>query len=163
MSKQPEQRRAVAAVELALLLPLLVFLFVLALDYGRIFYYSQILTNCARSGALYASDPYSPVTKRYTSIAEAALAEASDLDPKPAITWRYEAANNGDKTHVIVTVSWTFRTLISYPGIPDTVTLQRTVTMPVAPAAPQWAALLCEKLVTMLEQPYYKASLAQHH
>lgn len=129
-------RRGVAAVELALLLPLLLFLLVVACDYGRIFYYSQILVNCARSGALYASDPYSPAAARYSSVTEAALAEATDLSPQPTVSWRYEAGPNG-RTYVSVTAAWTFRTLINYPGIPTSVTLQRTVRVAVAPAAPQ--------------------------
>lgn len=129
------QRSGVATLELALLLPLLMFLFVLALDWGRIFYYSQILENCARNGALYGSDPYSPVVKSYRSVTEAALAEASDLLPKPRITWRYEAHSSG-RTNIVVTASWTFQTLANYPGIPTTTALQRSVRMPVAPAAP---------------------------
>ncbi|GBD35585.1 hypothetical protein HRbin36_00698 [bacterium HR36] len=136
MLRQRASRKAAAAVELALLLPIIMFLFVAALDYGRISYYSQILANCARSGALYASDPYAPTAARYRSVAEAALAEATDLTPKPTITWYYEPGSNG-RTYVVVTAAWTFQTLISYPGIPHTVALQRIVRMPLAPAAPQ--------------------------
>ena len=52
-----EIRHAAAAAELAILLPFLAFAFVIAVDWSRIFYYSVIVTNCARNGALYASDP----------------------------------------------------------------------------------------------------------
>jgi Flp pilus assembly protein TadG len=38
-------RSGASAVELALLLPFLVFLFVITVDFGRIFYYSLTLTN----------------------------------------------------------------------------------------------------------------------
>jgi Flp pilus assembly protein TadG len=50
-----KRRHGVAAVELAILLPLLGFLFVIALDYSRIFYFTMVVTNCARSGAIYGS------------------------------------------------------------------------------------------------------------
>jgi hypothetical protein len=36
----------------------------------------------------------------------------------------------------IVTVSYTFTTLIPYPGIPNPVTIQRTAQVRVAPATP---------------------------
>lgn len=136
MGCRTNSRSGVTAVELALLLPLLMFLFVIALDYGRIFYYSQILANSARSGALYASDPYSPLANRYSSIPEAALAEARDLTPQPTITWSRESGADG-RSYVVVTASWTFKTLISYPGVPETVALERTVRAQIAPAAPQ--------------------------
>ena len=42
-------------MELAVLLPFLLFIFVAAVDFGRIFYYEVAVTNCARSGALYGS------------------------------------------------------------------------------------------------------------
>ncbi len=50
-------RRGVAVVELAVLLPLLVFLFVVTVDFARVYYFSLTLQNCARAGAMYASDP----------------------------------------------------------------------------------------------------------
>src|SRR5579884_1037426 len=48
-------RRATAVAELAVLLPFLCFAFVAALDFGRVFYFSLTVTNCARNGALYGS------------------------------------------------------------------------------------------------------------
>ncbi|MCS7159184.1 MAG: hypothetical protein RMJ19_01825 [Gemmatales bacterium] len=64
------------------------------------------------------------------------MAEAGDLNPRPTTSWRYESGSQG-RTYVVVTASWTFRTLVSYPGIPQSVALQRSVRVPVAPAAPQ--------------------------
>jgi Flp pilus assembly protein TadG len=54
------ERTAAATVELAVLLSFLAFLFVIAVNFARIFYYSQVVENCARQGALYASDPKAP-------------------------------------------------------------------------------------------------------
>ena len=50
---QRKKRRGVAAVELALLLPLLVFVCMAAIDFARVAYALVILQNCARNGALY--------------------------------------------------------------------------------------------------------------
>src|SRR5438477_7483392 len=80
------RRRGVAAVELAVLLPFLAFLFVIAVDWSRIFYYSLTVSNCARNGALYAADPYSTTIRPYSSIDAAALADAPNLSPTPTVT-----------------------------------------------------------------------------
>src|SRR5262249_38652771 len=61
-------RRGAAAVELAVLLPFLAFLFVIAVDWSRIFYYSMTVTNCARNGALWAGDPYTTTLRPYSNI-----------------------------------------------------------------------------------------------
>src|ERR1700677_382614 len=46
-------RRGAAAVELALLLPVLVFCSMMAVDFARVAYVQVTLQNCARNGALY--------------------------------------------------------------------------------------------------------------
>jgi Flp pilus assembly protein TadG len=127
----PNARPAAAAVELAVLLPVLAFLFVIAVDFGRIFYYSQVVENCARQGALYASDSKAPAAALYSSVQQAALADAPNLSPQPTVT----SANGTDGSgngYVTVTVSWTFQTITSYPGVPN-VTLSRTIQMRTAP------------------------------
>ena len=53
-------RRGVAAAELAILLPFLVLMFGVAVDFCRVFYASQTVQNCAYAGALYASRTVSP-------------------------------------------------------------------------------------------------------
>ena len=49
-------RRGASVVELAICLPLLVFLFVIAVDFARVYFVSITLANSARAGALYASE-----------------------------------------------------------------------------------------------------------
>jgi Flp pilus assembly protein TadG len=131
-----KRRDGAAAVELALLAPFLAFLFVAAVDYGRVFYYSITLENCARNGALYASDPTNAAFSRYTSASDAALADASNLSPAPTVTSTSGTDSSG-QAYVTVTVTWTFHTLTSYPGIPSSTTLSRSVRVNVAPAAPK--------------------------
>jgi Flp pilus assembly protein TadG len=126
------ERKAAAAVELAVLLPLLMFLFAIAVDFARIFYYSQVVQNAARQGALYASDPKAPAANLYTSVQQAALADASDLSPQPSAT----STTGKDKTgnsYVSVTVTWPFKTLTAFPGVTPKVTISHTVQMRAAP------------------------------
>src|SRR5262249_60271409 len=75
-------RRAAASVELALLLPFLLFAFVAAVDFARIFYYTLTITNCARCGALYGSQGPDYATQT-ANIKAAALADASSVTPTP--------------------------------------------------------------------------------
>jgi hypothetical protein len=128
------RRRGAAAVELAVLLPLLMFLFVIAIDYGRIFYYALTLENCARNGAVFGSNVANSQMP-YSSIQQAAIADGANLNP-PLTTANVAVANGSDANNnptVTVTVSYTFQTLTGYPGLPNTVNLSRSVEMRVAP------------------------------
>jgi Flp pilus assembly protein TadG len=131
-ARATQTRSAAATVEFAVLLPFIALCFVVAVDYARIFYYSQIIENCARQGALYACDPKAPANYLYTSTSQAALADASNLSPQPTVssTSGTDASNN---KYVAVTVTWTFNTISQFPGVPTSVTLTRTVQMRSAP------------------------------
>jgi Flp pilus assembly protein TadG len=118
----------VAVVELAVILPLLVLLFVGTVDFGRVFYFSLTLENCARAGALYASDPETQQESPFASVQEAALADATNLSPQPTITQKSGTDGTG-RTYVEVTASYTFRTLTAVPLIPDTININRSVRM----------------------------------
>lgn len=128
--------RGVACVELAILLPLLLFLFVIAVDYGRVFYFSLTLENCARSGAFYGCDPVAAVQSPYISLQQAALAEAPNLSPQPTITSTNGSDASGN-AYVEVTAVWQFRSVTNFPGVPGTTTLSRKVRMRVAPTTPK--------------------------
>lgn len=120
--------RGVAVVELAVLLPLLVLLFMITIDFARIFYFSLTLTNCARAGALYASDPTTADESPFANVQAAALSDASNLTPQPTVTSTSGTDAQGRK-YVSVTVNYTFQTITGFPGIPNQVALQRTMTM----------------------------------
>jgi len=127
--------RGVAVVELAVLLPLLILLFLIAIDFARVFYFSLSLTNCARAGALYASDPAVANESPFASTQAAALADATNLSPQPTITSTSGTDSLGRK-YVSVTANYTFQTVTGFPGIPANVPLQRTVTMFESAATP---------------------------
>ena len=126
----PGQRRAAAVVELAIVLPFLLFLFFVTVDYSRVFYFSQIISNCARNGALYGSNLVTAQSP-YTSIKEAALADATNLRPQPKVTSTRGTDADGNP-YVRVTVAWDFHTIADFPGVPATVTLRRSSQMRVA-------------------------------
>ena len=128
-------RRGIAAVEFAFMLPLLGFILVATTDFARAFYYLASLDSCARNGALYGCrSPYDPITP-YASLQEAALADATDLQPSPVIT-SAKGVDSSGHAFIQVTASYQFHTLVNYPGIPSMLDLQRTVWMPITPDSP---------------------------
>src|SRR5262245_10968207 len=134
----PGPRRAAASVELAILLPLLVFLFVIAVDFARIFHYSLTVENCARNGALWASNPLAIPQSRYATLQQAVQADASSLNPgidANSISSTTGTDANGE-SYVAVTVRYEFHTITRLPAVPDTVTVTRTVQMRMAPRVP---------------------------
>jgi Flp pilus assembly protein TadG len=128
------RRSAAATVELALLLPFLAFLFVIAVDWSRIFYFSMVVTSSARNGALYACDPVSRPTSPYANVTAAALAEATNLSPAPTVTSTSGTDTSGP--YVEVTVSYQFNTVTNFPGVPASTNLVRTVRMRSLPVKP---------------------------
>jgi Flp pilus assembly protein TadG len=128
-------RRGSSAVELALLLPILVLLFLFTVDFARLYYHYSIVTNCARNGALYGSDPTAIPESPYPSVTAAALADASNLSPQPTVTSINGVDSNGNP-YVEVTVVYPFSTISNYPGLSNPLNLTRTVRMRVAPSIP---------------------------
>jgi Flp pilus assembly protein TadG len=128
------RRRGAAFVELALLLgPILAFIAVAATDFARIFNAYVTVTSCARNGALYGclDSTYAADT---SGIQSAALNDKASLSPAPTVSSSTSAISG--TPYVTVTVTWTFSTLINYPGIPSSLTLSRTVTMRVVQDTP---------------------------
>ena len=128
-------RRGAAVVELAVILPLLVLLFVIAVDFARVFYYSVTLTNCARAGAMYASDPTTNAESPFASTQAAALADATNLSPAPTIS-TVNGVDAAGRPYVEVTAAYTFTTITGFPGVPNQVNLTRKVRMNVSANSP---------------------------
>jgi Flp pilus assembly protein TadG len=130
-----DPRRGAAVVELAVLLPLLILLFVIAVDFSRAYYFSLTLQNCARAGAVYASDPVVARESPYASAEEAALADATSLSPSPTIATA-EGLDTQGRPYVEVKATYPYRTVLQFPGIPAEMTLSRSVRMYYAAIVP---------------------------
>ncbi len=128
-----DRRRGVAAVELAVLLPFLMFVFLVTLDFSRVAYFSVTVSNCARNGAVYGSADQTRA-RDTAGIQAAAQADAHfNLDPQ-----RLSVSSSTDAaaSYVEVTVNYPFTTITKYPGIPAQMDISRTVRMDVVPATP---------------------------
>ena len=133
--------RGLAAVELALLLPLLVFSCMAAIDFARIAYALVALQDCARNGALYEfykAASY-PLPSTWTSLQSAVQADEGSLSV--SIPSTYNGNNNpyspqsSSNNYVTVTVQCSFTLLVlsgdeGFPSIGGTRTLTQSVTMP---------------------------------
>jgi hypothetical protein len=146
-------RRAVAAVELAVLVPFLAFIFVATLDFARVFYYSITIENCLHNGAIFGSQTFDNQNQQWIGNAQywqgpngqivSQAKAASELDGpniSPGLTDSNVTAMPGTDTDgnpvTIVTITYTFQTITQFPGIPPQLTIQRSAQMRVAPAVP---------------------------
>ncbi len=132
-TRDPGPRRGTAMAELAILLPFLSFLFLVAVDFCRVFNATQIVEGCAEAGALYASGTARAASTTTTTDAATAAAVAEGAGLNPPLTAGNVAVTITSNT-ATVTVTYSFPTLTGFPGLPQTLTLTRTVTMNVAPA-----------------------------
>jgi TadE-like protein len=131
MTRRPHPRTGTATVELAVLAPLLVFLVLIAVDFARIFHTAVTVSNCARNGALWESNPTTQIESRYKTLTEAALADATDLnDPDDPPTVSSVSGTDPDgRAYVEVTVSARFQTVARLPWLPNNLAVTRTVRM----------------------------------
>jgi Flp pilus assembly protein TadG len=133
--RRAQRRSGVAVVELAVLLPLLVFLFVIGIDFARLFYHLVTVSAAARNGAHWGS--LEPKNSTDTvGIEKAALSDAQNLSPAPKV---YSKTGTDELGHpcVVVRVEWTFNTVSRFPLVPSTVNLTRAVQMRIAPLEPK--------------------------
>lgn len=148
------ERTASACVELAILLPLLVALFLFATDFARVLYYTITIENCALNGALFGSQAFDNQNQQWIGnqqywqgpsgqvvSQEKAVAELDGTNLNPALAdsnVTITAGTDADGHAVnILTVTYTFNTIVPYPGIPSPLKIVRTAQIRVAPATPQ--------------------------
>ncbi len=130
------RRRGTAAIEFALILPLLITIVLACVDYGRFSHAYIAVTNGAREGAGFGSTH--PVTSITRPLWEARIRAAVEDEMKTAVG----AENLSDITvisdvmpdgpgrrRVQVQVGYIFETLVDWPFTPDSITLNRTVEM----------------------------------
>jgi hypothetical protein len=151
---QGQRRKATACVEFAVLLPFLVALFLFATDFARILYYTITIEHCALNGALYGGRGFDNQNQQWIGnqqywqgpngqvvSQEKAVAELDGTSLNPALADSNVTVTTGidaDGNPVnIVTVTYTFNTIVPYPGIPSPLTIVRTAQARVAPAVPK--------------------------
>src|SRR5208337_3052059 len=131
-------RRGAAAGELAMVLPVLVMIVLSCLDFGQFAYNYIALGNAVRAGAAWAminppSNMASP-SAEWQSQVEQAVSNEMSLQPgfqsgSLTVTVANPVSETGGTWRFTVTATYPFQTVINYLGIPQSLTLSRTVTM----------------------------------
>jgi Flp pilus assembly protein TadG len=130
------RRRAAAALELTILLPLICLLALGSLDFARVLSAYATITDCARNGALYASDATASARSPYANYATAAIADGASLSPQLTAS-NVSLTTSSDSYGSLVEVRVTYQvTLLCGLFSTSTQSLSRTVKMRVAPAVP---------------------------
>jgi len=146
LAQRIRSERGAALVELALSTPLLVVMVVGAVDFARAFYTAMELTNAARAGAQYASRSVmgfdTGTTQSVAAAASPQIATYTVDTPTQTCTCNIgaTASAHGDCTaacpagqylavYITVTTRKAFSPVMRFPGVPSSVTIERTVTM----------------------------------
>ena len=150
----PRDRRGIAVVEFAILLPFLMGLFLFSIDFSRILYVTITLENCIHNGALFGSQAFDNQNQQWVGTGQYWQSPGGALVTQESVAAQLDGANlnpalQGSQIQVttgqkdadgnpvnIVTISYTFSTFVSYPGLPSPVTISRTAQVRVAPATP---------------------------
>lgn len=121
-------------VELALVMPLLLIILLITVDGARVFTAHLAIGNVAREGVNFGSRS-SENAEDTSGIQAAALQELGGsgtihgVAPTVNVQGPDACVDSGGYDCVRVTVNYTFRTLFSFPGLPDQIELSRSAQM----------------------------------
>jgi len=128
-------RKGAAALELAVLLPLILLFVFACADFGRVMHAYLTVSNAARCGAEYgAMHEFTSFTRSsWESRVQSAIQDEMQLVPGfDAGSLQVALATTTDSDglfQVAVEVTYPFRTIVNWPGVPSQVTLDRKVLM----------------------------------
>lgn len=131
--------RGQSMVELALTLPILVFILIGGSDLARAYAFQLAVQNGARAGAEAAAIDFSPTTTLAESRARDEMARTPGMDgTTPVVTVTFGQANGAtclttstvaNPCFVTVRVQHTYNAVIPWPLVPNTANFDRQTTM----------------------------------
>jgi Flp pilus assembly protein TadG len=127
------RRRGTAAMEFAVILPLLVTLVLGCVDFGRFAYTEIAVANAARAGAGFgANHPSTPATLDAwkAQVGQAVQDELGDFDPSLLSVTATPTAVEGGGWQAQVDVSYPFTMVVNWPGLPASMTLRQVAVLP---------------------------------
>jgi len=127
-------RRGAALVETAIVLPVMIILVGIAVDYSRIMYSTVTLSGSARNGALYEFDPMNAAESNYVSYSTAATADGTNLGSNLVLSESTSTANG--QTDVTVLANSKFRTISSWFILPANTSVNRSIVVRKAQITP---------------------------
>lgn len=130
------QRQGAAAVEFAIVLPVLVTILLGATDFGRFYYSAIAVTNAARAGAAYGCmNPLSnagSTTAWQTGVTSAVtdeLSQSTAINTANLTVTATSVTESSGLNRVSVQVTYPFTTAVSWSYIPSSFNLTQTVVM----------------------------------
>jgi Flp pilus assembly protein TadG len=123
--------QGVAATELALCLPVLLLFAFASADFGRVSRYAEIVSNAARGGAESgAIHKFTDFTRPdwEADVKQAVVDEMSNIPSYDAskLVYQLSTATDADGlAWIAVDVTYPFRTVVAWPGLPTNVDLHR--------------------------------------
>jgi Flp pilus assembly protein TadG len=127
-------RNGIAAVEMALICPLVLMFAFATTDFGRVMAAYLVVCNAARVGADYGSmNGYTSYTQAswQAAIRQAVNQEMQGLSGYQSSQLQLSITPTPDPDglyHVVVEVSYPFTTVVNWPGVPSSVLLDHSVT-----------------------------------
>ena len=130
-----------AALELAVVMPVLILIAIGVMDYGRVFFTSVAVSNAARAGAEWGAQGNAEAMQQANieNFAKLDGAEASPITVTSQTICRCGATTVGctstcsggygaPRVFVEVTASKSVTLLLPYPGLPSSISISRTAT-----------------------------------
>lgn len=118
------QRRGAALVEAAIVVPILIILIGIAVDYSRIFFNTVTISGGARNGTLHEFDPLTVNQSNYSSTTAASLADTTNLSESVSVIQSTTTNANGTQD-VTVKVKTNFSTLSNWLILPSMKKIER--------------------------------------
>lgn len=131
-----------AAVELAVVFPVLLLLIIAIVDYGRVFYTSVVVSNAARAGAEYGAQGlqfavdtagqrvYAQTDGNEAGALTIATSFFCECGGAPNVTCGFCGGGAAPDVFVEVTATKAVNMMLPYPGFPSTITIVRKATFP---------------------------------
>ena len=139
MARRFQEERGQSIVELALTLPMLVFILIGGADLGRAYAMQLAVQNGARAGAEAAAIDFSPTTAEAEARARDEMARTPGMNANaPTVTVSFARTDGtpclatptvADPCFVTVRVQFTFNAVIPWPLIPNAANFDRLTTM----------------------------------
>jgi Flp pilus assembly protein TadG len=146
--RSPRREAGAVLVELAVTLPILMLVFLGAVDFSRVFFSAIELGNAVTSGAEYGARTTGTATDT-VGISSVVTADAANLTgvvvPTPTsyctcptsgthvncstFVCTTPSGYGKPKMYVSVTANYTWTSLVTWPGLPNSVVLTRTIVM----------------------------------
>jgi TadE-like protein len=126
-------RNGTAATEFAICIPLLLLMALACADFGRVAFFYEVVCNAARTGAeTGATHKFTPFTENAwkNGVYESAFSEMQNIPKFNASDFIYDLSTTIDSDNLAqidVSVSYPFRTVVSWPGLPSNVVLRKKV------------------------------------